>query len=128
MGSTGSGRFSDYPGSGRGAAGGSDGGAGSASQQHDRCTRAFTVTLQDVEHSEYFLRNSGVPVVGTELTIEHRKRIVAVDVSGISVGNLPTSFNYIADCIADGFNYAGVVTASTTGSSAIVTVDFAPVP
>ena len=127
MGSTGSGRFSDYPGSGRGGEGGS--GSGSEDEvQQDRCTRAFTANLQDVEHSQYYVRTSALPPVGTQLTIELRKRVAAVDAAGNSVGSLPTPFNYLADCLTAGFRYAGVVTASSAGPSAIVKVDFGVVP
>lgn len=124
MGSTGSGRFSDYPGTGGTGSGGAGDGGGPAGE--DRCTRAFNVTVQDVEHGEYHTNRSTVPPVGTELSIELRKRLVAVDASGESVGNLPTSFNYIADCLSSGFSYAGVVSASSDGPTATVIADFAP--
>ena len=121
MGSTGSGSFSDYPGTG-----GAGGGGGEPTSE-DRCTRAFSVTLQDVEHSEYYARTSSVPPKDTQFSVEHRKRLVAVDASGASVGNLPTSFNYLADSLAGGFSYAGVVSASSERPTATITVDFAPV-
>ena len=120
MGSSGSGRFSDYPGTGGPKAG--SGGKGS----DDRCARAFSVSLEDVEHSQYYSRTGGVPPVGIVLSIEHRKRIVAVTASGESVGNLPTSFNYLAECLAGGFKYVGHVTSSSAGPTAILIVDFAP--
>lgn len=125
MGSTGSGRFSDYPGTGGTGPSGA-GGDGGEPAGEDRCTRAFNVSLQDVEHSERYARTSSVPPVGTQLSVEHRKRLVAVDASGASVGNLPTSFNYLADCLAGGFSYAGIVSASSNGPTAMITVDFAP--
>lgn len=118
MGTTSSGKFSDYPGTG---------GGDREPPSEDRCTRAFSVTLQDVEHSEYYERTSAVPAEGTQLSIELRKRLTAVDASGSSVGNLPTSFHYIADCLAGGFSYTGVVSASSNRPTATVTVDFAPV-
>lgn len=126
MGSTGSGKFSDYPGTGGSDPSGAGGGGGET-ESGDRCTRAFSITLQDVEHSEHYAHTSSVPPGGTQLSIEHRKRLVAVDESGASVGNLPTSFNYLADCLASGFSYAGVVLASSEGPTATVTVDFAPI-
>ena len=122
MGSRGSGRFSDYPGTSRAGSNGGDG----SSDGDDRCARAFSVNLQDVEHGEYFERTSTVPAIGTEIGIELRKRLVAVDKLGRSIGNLPTTYNYLADCLADGFVYEGVVSASATGPSAVVTVDCAP--
>ena len=86
MGSTGSGRFSDYPGTG-GAGSSGAGGEGGEPASEDRCTRAFSVTLQDVEHSDYYANTSSVPPAGTQLSIELRKRLVAVDASSTSVGN-----------------------------------------
>ena len=126
MGSTGSGRFSDYPGTGKpvsGTAGGSP-----PPQGEDPCARAFTVTLQDVEHGEFFANNNGaVPPTGAPLRIELRKRVVAVDPLGQSVGNLPTTYNYLADCLQDGFSYEGKVVVSEKRPTATVTVDFVPV-
>ena len=123
MGSTGSGRFSDYPGgsSRTGPAGESGNGAGA----DDKCNRAFAANLQDVEHCEYFRRTSSVPTNGTMVRIEHRKRIVAVSDSGESIGNLPTTYNYLAECIAGGFAYTGVVTVSYAEPSVLVTIDVA---
>lgn len=127
MGSTGSGRFSDYPGSRGTASGGS--GDSPPPQGGDPCARAFTVTLQDVEHAEFVATNNGaIPPTGARLGIELRKRLVAVDTSGQSVGNLPTTHNYLADCLQDGFSYEGEVTVSAMGPTATVTVDFIPVP
>ena len=119
MGSTGSGRFSDYPGSESTSSGGEP-------VDDDRCTRTFRVTLEDVEHSEYFTRTSVAPPLDTKLTIEHRKRIVAVDESGASVGNLPTSHNYLAECLASDFAYTGIVSESSDGPVATVAVYFVP--
>lgn len=130
MGSTGSGRFSDYPGGGGGNSGaggtGGSGGSGGGGGNEDRCVRAFSVSLQDIEHSERYIRTSTLPPVGEQLYIEHRKRVVAVDASGESVGSLPTTYNYLADCIADGYSYSGIVSASSGGANAALVVDFAP--
>lgn len=121
MGSTGSGRFSDYPGSG---GNGSEGGPA----DDDRCNREFRATLEDVEHSDYFTRTSTVPPQDTKLTLEHHKRIVAVDESGVTVGSLPTSHNYLAECLVSGFTYTGIVSASSNGPVVRVDVYFIPAP
>jgi hypothetical protein len=144
MGSRGSGRISDYPGSsssskgGRGRGNPDSGGAGGPgatktsgggkpSGADDRCAKAFAVKLEDVEHSDYFRAHGGSPVSGTTMTLVHRKRLVATTAEGESTGNLPTSFNYLAACMKDGWNYVGTVsnvTGSRTGVS--IVVDFAP--
>jgi hypothetical protein len=110
MGSSGSSRISDYPGSAGGKPGGGDGSGGGAD---DRCARAFNTVLEDVEHSDYYVKNGAVPPVGTELTIVARKRIIAVTKGGESVGNLPTSFNYLAASLKDGWTYFGVIRNAT---------------
>lgn len=127
MGSAGSDRLSDYRPSGEGGSGGTVSGQEGPPSQ-DRCSRAFSTTLEDVEHSEYFSRTSELLPLDSRLTVEQRKRVVAVNEAGESVGSIPTSRNYLADCLASGFQYAGVVTTSTPGATAILAADFAVVP
>jgi hypothetical protein len=122
MGSSGSGSFSDYPGSGK-AKGGGDGGPGGLPE--DRCGKAFSAQLEDLEHHAYFTKHGAPPPVGTELEVVHFKRLVAVT-DGDIVGNLPTKLNYLAACIKDGYSYVGKVTVSKPGSSVVVSADFAP--
>jgi hypothetical protein len=144
MGSSGSGRISDYPGTaprgggsddGAGQGGGPGGGAGGGGsgrgegQPEDRCARAFSVRLEDIEHSEYFGTHSAPPLAGETLHIRQRKRLVAETSAGLSVGNLPTSYNYLAPCLKDGWSYTGTVTASSTAPPvATVAADFAAIP
>src|ERR1700694_3556640 len=121
MGSSGSGRFSDYPGSSKEK---ESGGGGAAAG--DRCARAFGTSLEDVEHCYYFKKHGTTPSVGTVLHVAHKKRMVAQTDSGEIVGNLPTSFNYLAACLKDGYTYVGQVrTSSVKGPVAVVAVDFA---
>lgn len=122
MGSSGSGRISDYPGSST-----STGGGGGTTGGSDRCAQAFAVALEDIEHCDFYKAGGAVPLPGQQLRIAHRKRIVAETDGGITVGNLPTSYNYLAGCLKDGWTYTGTVTASN-GSAAVaaVSADFAP--
>jgi hypothetical protein len=124
MGSTGSGSFSDYPGS-RPKDGAQGGGGGGASGD-DRCARAFSSPLEEVEHCDYFSANGDVPPANTTLSIEQRGRLFAVDASGQTVGALPVGFNYLADCMAAGFAYEGRINASASAPIAFVSADFAP--
>jgi len=124
MGSTGSGSFSDYPGSSPKEGGQGAGGGGASGE--DRCSRAFSCALEEVEHCDYFSANEGVPPVNTALSIEQRGRLFAVVAGGQSVGALPTRYNYLADCMAAGFTYEGRVNASASTPVASVNVDFAP--
>ena len=128
MGSSGSGRISDYPGSSsRGGSGGANGGNGDLPE--DRCARAFTTRLEDIEQSEYFKSHNALPPVGTQLNVGHRKRLIAETTNGESVGNLPTSLNYLASCLKDGWSYVGTIQSVASGPpTAVISVDFASIP
>ena len=124
MGSSGTGNFTDYPGSaptptkGGGTAGGGSG--------EDRCDKAFETVLEDFEHSDFWSIRKVLPAPGTTFTVQQRKRLVAVLSSGESIGSLPTQFNYLAHCMKRGNTYGGQVTASVPGAVARVRVDVAP--
>lgn len=126
MGSTGSGSFSDYPGSSGKSGGSESGGADGNGGRGDRCKRAFSASLEDVNHSGYFTSHKTVPPVGTQVVLVHNKRLAAQTSSGEDIGNLPTKMNYLAACMKDGHSYEGKVISSSVGTVAKVTVDFAP--
>lgn len=123
MGSTGSGRFSDYPGTkakdGDGMEGGTSG--------EDKCQKAFHVLLDDVGNSDFYSQFKDVPAVGDQLGILFdKKRVFAIDVNGVKVGALPTSFNYLVACIEDGVSYVGLVSSSAVSPVPTVAADFTP--
>ncbi|MEJ0060860.1 MAG: hypothetical protein WDM79_15320, partial [Terricaulis sp.] len=110
MGSSGSGRITDYPGTSKsGGDGGPDG------PPEDRCAQAFQATLEDVGQSDYFKTHGALPSVKTQLEVVHAKRLVVRTATGESVGNLPTSYNYLAGCIKAGWSYVGLVLTTTSG-------------
>jgi hypothetical protein len=128
MGSSGASRFSDYPerppkkvtsGGGRGGVSGGSGG-------QNICDLAFSAILEDFERSEFYTQHAALPKVGTGITIEKGKRIVARAASGETIGNLPTEKNYLAGCIASGWSYAGQITKVVGGAVAKITIDAAP--
>jgi hypothetical protein len=122
MGSSGSGRISDYPGTS--SSSGESQGSGSGL---DRCAQAIGVVLEDIEHCDFYKNVGGVPAPGQQLRIALKKRVVAETDAGVTVGNLPTMYNYLAACLKDGWTYAGTVTASSSsGTIALVSADFAP--
>lgn len=127
MGSSGSGRFSDYPGTkAKEVAGGGTGVAGGASGA-DKCQQAFHVLLDDVGNSDFYSQFNAVPSVGHQLDIVFdKKRVFAVDVNGVKVGALPTSYNYLVACLEDGVTYIGVVTSSAVSPVPTVAADFGP--
>jgi len=116
MGSSGSGSFTDYPGSGKNEA---------DAAPEDRCKKALSSQLEDVEHHAYYTAHGKPPPIGTVLEVALVKRVVAV-ADGEIVGNLPTRLNYLAGCMRAGYEYVGIVTTSKSGPTVIVSGDFAP--
>jgi hypothetical protein len=125
MGSSGSGRFTDYPGNAKSKGGG---GTGEGGRAEDRCAKAFSATLEDVEHCDFFKNHGQCPAVSTQLHVAHKKRVVAQTASGEIVGNLPITLTYLASCLKNGYKYVGVVRVSNNGPPiAAVAADFAAV-
>ena len=107
MGSTGSGRLSDYSrfrGAVKGITGGDD--------LINKCDRAVATVLEDIETCDYYLNNGHVPSKGTYVKIEKKTRIVALGVNGVEIGHLPTEYNYLLECLNDGYQYEGEVSGS----------------
>lgn len=127
MGSSGSGRFSDYPGTPAKPVAGAGSGAEGGASGVDRCQQAFHVLLDDVGNSNFYSQFKRVPAAGDQLGITFNgKRVFAVDLNGVEVGALPTSFNYLVTCLANGVSYVGVVSSSTVSPVPSVEADFAP--
>lgn len=127
MGSSGSGRFSDYPGTKAKVITGDGSGTGGGASGVDKCKQAFHVLLDDVGNSDFYSQFKNVPVVGHQLGIVFdNKRVFAVDVNGVKVGALPTSFNYLVACMESGVTYVGVVSSSSVSPVPTLDADFAP--
>lgn len=124
MGSTGSGHFSDYSGVKREGSTGQ--GAGGGTSGVDKCQQAFSSILEEVAQCDYYVQTKAVPLPGSVLSIVLGGRVFAVDSNGTKVGALPTSFNYLASCLASGTSYVGVVKSSMIAPVPTVEVDFAP--
>jgi hypothetical protein len=124
MGSTGSGSFTDYSGSQSSSNGKSSGGDGGGASGTDRCLQAFSCALEEVAQCEFYSINKTAPPTKSQLNIVLKGRIFAVDKAGNTVGALPTAYNYLAGCLADGIAYVGVVTTSSSSPVPAVTADF----
>lgn len=124
MGSTGSGRLSDYSGTKKEGTAGQ--GAGGGASGVDKCQQAFSCILEEVAHAEYYVTSRTVPGSGFQLSIVLDGRIFAVDANGTKVGALPTSFNYLAACLANGITYVGIVKSSAVSPMPSVEADFVP--
>ena len=125
MGSSGSGRFSDYPGTkakevigeGSGTAGGTSG--------VDKCTQAFHVLLEDVGNCDFYSQFGSVPSPNTQLgIIFDGRRVFAIDNNGVKIGALPTQYNYLVACMEDAVTYVGVVSASASSPVPTIEADF----
>lgn len=125
MGSSGSGHFSDYPGTKAKEADGDGTGTAGGSSGIDKCQMAFQALLDDVGNSDYYSKSTQVPPIGEQLSILFdNSRVFAVTINGVKVGALPTSFNYLVKCLVDGVSYVGVVTSSAVTPVPTVTADF----
>jgi hypothetical protein len=127
MGSTGSGSFSDYHNYERNRnanAEGSNSNGGSSGE--DQCARALSTSLDDVAYCEYYKTRRDLPPIGTILSIEFKTRLVAITDDGLSLGYLPTKYNYLRACMNDGFAYTGAVSSSNVSPIPSIIVDVAP--
>ncbi len=122
MGSTGTGHFSDYPGSAPKSGDDKTGG----SSNEDKCLKAFSTSLEDVARGNYFTAHNDVPPAGTEIEIVFNSRLVAVDKNGEEIGYLPTKFNYIKVCMDNGHTYSGNVISSSLHPIPSVSIDVIP--
>lgn len=107
MGSTGSGRLSDYTrfrAAVKGVTGGED--------LVNKCERAVATVLEEVETCDYYKKYGKVPSKGAFIKIVLKTRIASVDENGDVIGYLPTEYNYLLDCLTDGYIYEGEVAGS----------------
>lgn len=117
MGSTGSGNFSDYK---RNISNPNQGG----DSGQDRCAKAFNSSLEEVQNCQYFTTHAIVPPIRTSVNIIFiSPRLAVTDSTGLCIGYLPTSFNYLKTCMDDNFNYEGIVSSSSNNSLPFVSVD-----
>jgi len=121
MGSTGSGSFTDYGHSPKQVTnqGGNSG--------EDKCNKAFSSNLEEVQNCDYYINTSSVPPANTHVSITFfPPRIAVQDSSNQVIGYLPTKYNYLLACIESGISYSGIVSSSALRPVASVSVDISP--
>ncbi len=123
MGSSGSGNLSDYSGNKPNGGAGKSGG----SSDENKCEKAFSTMLEEVERSSYFTTKEEVPEVGESITISFDKRPIAISKEDLVIGCLPTKLNYIKMCMDEGYSYSGRVVSSSSGLVAAVSIDVEPI-
>jgi hypothetical protein len=138
MGSSGSGRLTDYskkPGSKKSGAkrpGSKSGGGGASggSSGEDPCGKAIgDVSLEEIARCEYYQKYSDVPRVSTQvrvrqILVEHR--IGVENKKGELLGYLPTEYNSLVGCMEAGFSYIGLVKSSLNVKVPRINIDLRP--
>lgn len=108
----------------------SSGGGGGEDATYDRCRMHLRdVILDEVARCDYFRVYKTVPVAGTVVAVRGIidpavGRIVVYSISdNVVIGYLPSKYNYIRACMADGFSYTGKVISSSISPIPRVYVD-----
>jgi hypothetical protein len=120
MGSTGSGSFGNYHvGNNNNSTETSiDGGVGTVNggtgKEEIECPKKITnISLEDVATSEYYLQHQSLPAVREDVRLRnkiHNGRLIVEKANTHEVlGNLPTQYNYLINCIKRDMHYSGVV-------------------
>ena len=133
MGSSGSGRLTDYPGSSRqpaskpGSSGGATGGGPSGG---DPCLlERDQVALEEIERCDYFPSVGEVPPPGTDVVVLPElvdgRIAVAMASTRATLGYLPTEHNDLVSCL-ERFDYVGEVTSSQASPLPRITVRIRP--
>ena len=122
MGSTGSGSFSDYSNykSSNPKQGGDSG--------EDKCGKAFSSTLEEVQTCDFYSNHANVPTINTKVKVVFlHPRLAIVDFNNCCIGYLPTKYNYLRFCIEDNFTFAGIVSNSSLTPLPTIAVDIFPI-
>jgi len=130
MGSTNTGRFSDYPSAPK-TPGAPSGGSGASGGQDDPCNRVIAEQLLDeVERCDYWTSHQDVPPVGSDVVLlpqlQGGRLAVALAGTGEILGYLPTKFNYLRACMEQGWRYQGEVVAALRELTALIRIELGP--
>lgn len=120
MGSAGSGRFGTYrigDTGGTSATGSTEGGTSGTGTGEIECPQMLeNIPLEDVAVSEYYQKHNMLPGRGTPVklrsTIYRGRLVIETTDSSEILGNLPTQYNTLVNCIKKGLKYSGVIVAS----------------
>lgn len=122
MGSSGSGKFGTYHIGGNSGIGGSGtgtgvGGIGGLGAGEVECPKILeNIPLEDVATSEFYVNQRSLPAAGDAVSLRskiHNGRLVVEksDTEEI-LGNLPTQYNNLVNCIKKEMHYSGRVVAA----------------
>jgi hypothetical protein len=130
VGSAGTNSFTDYPGSsgGRPNANGG-GGRGGGSGKSDKCDISVEdLQLEEIALSDYYTKNKEPPPEKTKVRVREKLvdgRVAVETDGGEVIGYVPTAYNYLRQCISQGWKYRGKVSSSSTGKLPKLKVDLA---
>lgn len=125
MGSKKTGKWTDFPGSGGDGGGGGEKGKPT---DVDKCAGPIEdLPLEEVALSPYYKAHKAVPPEKTKVRVREKlvdKRIAVETESGqVVIGYVPTAYNYLRQCMSNGWTYTGKVTGSSAGKLPKITVD-----
>jgi len=108
MGSAGSGSFGTYH------TGTHSGGGGNS---EIKCPQVIEmIDLEDVATSEFYTKHEALPSISTPVKLRSEivsgRLVVETEDNNEILGNIPTEYNYLLDCIHEGLVYIGVVLSS----------------
>ena len=116
MGSAGSGRFGTYRiESGQITGGNGNGGVGGGIGEVECPSNIENIRLEDVATSNYYVTHKSLPANGVPVDLNniiYKGRLVVAVSRGEVLGNLPTKYNYLINCIKKGMQYSGTVVVS----------------
>ena len=126
MGSTGSGRYGTYQVGNGQTANGNGGSAGEI-----ECPSVIeNIRLEDVATLDYYINNHSLPSADNKIELNntvYKGRLVVKDISTNEIlGNLPTQYNFLINCIKKGMQYTGTVVLSGTTPVPFVIVKLMP--
>lgn len=115
MGSSGSGRFGTYRNTGTGSSGTGSGVNGGTNEIE--CPAIIeNIRLEDVATSDYYVNYNSLPSYGDSIYLNntiYKGRLVVKAISTDEIiGNLPTRYNFLINCLKKGMHYKGFVVAS----------------
>lgn len=125
MGSAGSGKFGTYrvgngqATGGKGPEGGTAGGGLGGGIGEIECPSVIeNIRLEDVAVSDYYVNHQSLPssrnLVELNNTVYKGRLVVKATSTGEVLGNLPTQYNHLINCIKKGMHYSGTIVASGT--------------
>lgn len=121
MGSAGLGKFGTYrvgngQTTGEAGTGSGGGGLGGGTGEIECPSVIENIRLEDVAISDYYVNHQSLPSrrdpVELNSTVYKGRLVVKATSTGEVLGNMPTQYNHLINCIKKGMQYSGAIVAS----------------